>query len=57
MKEISVPVTIYKTKYETKDGKQFDNKDKALLHESKLNGSAKDCPHCNGKGYLEMKWC
>lgn len=55
MKEIKVPVTTYKTKYETSDGLQFDDRDSALLHEAKKSGRAKDCPRCLGKGQINFR--
>jgi DnaJ-class molecular chaperone len=53
MKEIKVPVTIYETKYKTKDGKEFENREDAILHEGKLKGLIKCCPHCNGERIIK----
>lgn len=50
--------TIKKTKtvtyevYKTSDGKEFENKTDAQLHEDKIKGTKKDCPKCKGSGRI-----
>ena len=38
--------------YITKDGKEFETEGECVLYEKKLNGDAKDCPNCNGRGWV-----
>jgi len=36
--------------YKTSDGKAFEDKEKARLHQDVLDGNKKTCEHCKGKG-------
>lgn len=54
--------TIKKTKtvtyevYKTSDGKEFENKTDAQLHEDKIKGTKKDCPKCKGSGRINERY-
>lgn len=60
--------TIKKTKtvnveyetYKTSDGKEFEKKSEAQLHQDILDGKKKRCEKCNGKGRInercEKEW-
>lgn len=56
MKEITKSKTVFYTVYQTSDGKEFEDKQEALLHENILNGKKKKCDKCNGKGYVNERW-
>lgn len=42
-----IPYTVFVAK----DGKEFEDENKCLIHEKILDGKAKLCPKCNGNGY------
>ena len=53
-KEIRTKTVEYEV-YIAKDGKEFETESECILHEKKLNGDAKECPNCNGRGWIFVK--
>ncbi len=56
MKEIKKTKTVEYTAYQTSDGREWDNPISAQLHEDKLQGKRKDCPHCKGSGQINERY-
>lgn len=56
MKETIKTKTVNYTVYQTSDGKEFENKEIAQLHEDELSGKKKLCTQCNGKGRINERW-
>jgi hypothetical protein len=56
MREENEYYQAQRTKYVTNDGKRFDSKEDAKLHEDKLNGTKKTCDNCNGKGRVNERY-
>ena len=50
MKEVEVKVV----KYQSDDGKIFDDKEQALLHDKMLSGKVKTCPACGGSKTVDI---
>lgn len=50
-KEIRTKTVEYPV-YITDDGKEFDRKQDAVIHEKLLSGEIKECPECHGKGQV-----
>ena len=47
-KEIRQKVVKYPV-YVADDGKVFDNREDALIHDKLIHGKIKECPECHGK--------
>lgn len=56
MKEITKSKIVFYTVHQTSDGKEFEDKQDALLHENILSGKTKKCDKCNGNGYINERW-
>jgi len=50
-KEIKQKVVKYPV-YIADDGKEFDNREDALIHDKLIHGKIKECPECHGKGQV-----
>ena len=44
--------TIEYEVYIAEDGKEFESEGECKLYEKKLAGDVKDCPDCNGRGWI-----
>lgn len=54
-KETRTKIVEYEV-YIAKDGKEFEDKKEAMLHEKLLNGEIKVCHECNGKGKIPEEY-
>ena len=41
--------------YVAEDGKEFETEGECILYEKRLNGDVKDCPKCQGRGWVLVK--
>jgi DnaJ-class molecular chaperone len=55
MKTVTRQKTVDYEVFITSDGKEFNYKSDAELHEAKLKGTKKNCPNCNGKGRVNER--
>lgn len=56
MKEITKMRSVCYTVYQTSDGKEFEDKELAQLHEDVVTDKKKTCTECNGKGHINEKY-
>lgn len=56
MKETLKSRTVYYTVYETSDGKEFEDKKVAQLHEDIISGKIKECEKCKGTGRINERY-
>jgi DnaJ-class molecular chaperone len=56
MEKINKTKIVEYSAYRTTDGREFTSESDAKDHEAKLNGTLKNCPHCNGKGRINERY-